>query len=67
MNKIELNNINYLKIPFPHCVIDDFFDTNIANELYKNINSLKLKDANLAFTNKKRIYEYNKFVQFLIP
>jgi Rps23 Pro-64 3,4-dihydroxylase Tpa1-like proline 4-hydroxylase len=61
MISIELNNINYLNNPFPHCVIDNFFDTDIANKLYENINSLKLEDANSKFTNKKSLYEYNKF------
>ena len=27
------------------CVIDNFFATDIANDLYENINSLKLKDT----------------------
>lgn len=62
MNIINLDNIPfYLKKPFPHCVIEDFFVTDTANKLYENINSLKLKDANSKFTNKKSIYEYNKF------
>jgi Rps23 Pro-64 3,4-dihydroxylase Tpa1-like proline 4-hydroxylase len=61
MDKIQLNNINYLIKPFPHCVIDNFFVTYIANELYENINSLKLKDADSKFTNKKSLHEYNKF------
>ena len=61
MNTIELNNINYLNTPFPHCVIDNFFATDIANKLHENINSLKLKDANTKFTNKKSSHEYNKF------
>jgi len=57
----ELNNINYLNNPFPHCVIDNFFDTDIANKLHENINSLKLEYANSKFTNKKSLNEYNKF------
>tara|TARA_B100001769_G_scaffold272538_1_gene267161 strand:+ start:740 stop:1456 length:717 start_codon:yes stop_codon:yes gene_type:complete len=61
MISIELNNINYLNNPFPHCVIDNFFNTDIANKLYENINSLKLEDANSKFTNKKSGREYNKF------
>ncbi len=61
MISIELNNINYLNNPFPHCVIDNFFDSDIANKLYENINSLKLEDANSKFTNKKSRREYNKF------
>ena len=61
MISMELNNINYLNNPFPHCVIDNFFDTYIANKLHENINSLKLEDANSKFTNKKSLYEYNKF------
>lgn len=61
MISIELDNINYSKDPFSHCVINNFFDTNIANKLHKNINSLKLKDANHKFTNNKDIKQYNKF------
>lgn len=61
MISIELNNINYLNNPFPHCVIDNFFNTDIANKLYENVNSLKLEDANSKFTNKKSGREYNKF------
>lgn len=61
MNIIELNNINYVNNPYPHCVIDNFFDKKTANKLHENINSLKLKDANYKFTNKKSRYQYNKF------
>ena len=61
MISIELNNINYLNNPFPHCVIDNFFDTHIANELHDNIKSLKLEDATDKFINKKSSHEYNKF------
>ena len=61
MISIELNNINYLNNPFPHCVIDNFFTTDIANKLYENINSLKLEDANNKFTNEKDLKQYNKF------
>lgn len=61
MNIIELNNINYVNDPYPHCVIDNFFDKKTANKLHENINSLKLKDANCKFTDKKSRYEYNKF------
>lgn len=61
MNIIELNNINYVNNPYPHCVIDNFFDKKTANKLHENINSLKLKDANCKFTDKKSRYEYNKF------
>ena len=54
MISIELNNINYLNNPFPHCVIDNFFDTDIANELYEKYKLFKkLEDANSKFTNKK--------------
>ena len=62
----ELNNINYLNDPFPHCVIDNFFDIDIANKLHENINSLKLEDANSKFTNKKSLDEYNKFAFSII-
>lgn len=61
MNTIELNNIQYLNEPYPHCVIDNFFDTKVANDLYENINSLQLKDANSKFISQKSLYEYNKF------
>lgn len=52
MISIELNNINYLNDPFPHCVIDNFFDTYTANKLHENINSLKLEDADSEINNK---------------
>mgnify|MGYP000885780490 FL=1 len=61
MISAELNNINYLNNPFPHCVIDNFFNIDIANKLYENINSLNLENATSKFTNKKSLYEYNKF------
>lgn len=61
MNAIELTNIEYLKVPFAHCVIDNFFVTEVADSLYEKINSLDLKDANCKFTNKNRKHEYNKF------
>lgn len=55
-----LNNIDYLDEPFPHCVVDNFLDNTIADELYDNIKSLKLKNANSSFTQKSRL-QYNKF------
>ena len=55
-----LDNIDYLDEPFPHCVVDNFLDSTIADELYDNIKSLKLKNANSSFTQKGR-FEYNKF------
>ena len=42
-------------------MIDNFFDTNIANKLHENINSLNLEDATSKFTNKKDLHQYNKF------
>ena len=57
---IKINN-TYLNNPYPHCVIDNFFDIEIANKLHENITSLKIKDANDKFTNKNSLYEYNKF------
>ena len=61
MDTIELDNINYLNKPFPHCVIDNFFHTSTADKLYENIISLNSEDANVKFTNKKGLNEYNKF------
>ena len=61
MRKIKLDNINYLKKPYPHCIIDNFFDKKTANKLHEGINSLKLEDANVKFIDKKSRYEYNKF------
>tara|TARA_B100000424_G_C22928450_1_gene493894 strand:- start:897 stop:1616 length:720 start_codon:yes stop_codon:yes gene_type:complete len=61
MTSIELNNFNYLNNPYPHCVIDNFFDTEIANKLHEDINTLKLEEATVKHTNKKNLYEYNKF------
>ena len=58
MNTIKLNNINYLNNPYPHCVIDNFFDTDIANKLHEIINSLKLKDVN---SKNYKLNQYNKF------
>lgn len=56
----ELDNI-YINEPFPHCVIDNFLDTTMANKLYEEINSLKLENANCKFTNIKDPNQYNKF------
>ena len=42
-------------------MIDNFFATDIANDLYENINSLKLKDANSKFIVEKDLHQYNKF------
>ena len=61
MTTIELNNINYLKNPYPHCVIDNFFDKTIADDIYNNLESLKLENANSSFTDKKSLHQYNKF------
>ena len=56
----ELDNI-YINEPFPHCVIDNFLDSTMANKLYEEINSLKLENANCKFTNIKDPNQYNKF------
>ena len=56
-----LDNVEYLNDPFPHCVIDNFLDTAVANKLYEEINSLKLEDANSKFTNINDKRQYNKF------
>tara|TARA_Y100000389_G_C17357648_1_gene461976 strand:+ start:325 stop:1044 length:720 start_codon:yes stop_codon:yes gene_type:complete len=61
MNTSIFDNANYLRNPFPHCVVDNFFDIDIANKLHENISSLKLKDADSKFTNKQSLYECNKF------
>ena len=58
---MELNNITYNTNPFPHCVIDNFCDKDIANKLLEGINSLNLEDANLKFINKNDKNQYNKF------
>lgn len=57
----KLDKTSYLNTPFPHCVIDNFLDTNIANILYKNINTLKLETANNKFICKSSKTQYNKF------
>ena len=62
MNTIELNNIKYLQEPYPHCVIDNFFDIESANKIYESVNSLKLENASYRFTDKRNPNEYNKFV-----
>lgn len=56
-----MNSINSFNEPFPHSVIDNIFDIEIANILHENINSLKLCDADCKFINKNSPYEYNKF------
>lgn len=61
MNKINLENIDYLSKPFPHCVIENFFDTKTANNLHENILHLNLKNADCKFTDKKDLHQYNKF------
>lgn len=57
----ELNNNSYLNKPYPHCVIDNFFDIDIANKLYENINDFILKNNNSMIISNKSLYEYNKF------
>jgi hypothetical protein len=71
MDNIDENNINwlvsnsdypqYVNIPFPHCVIDDFLVSETADKLYEDIKSLKLEHANSKYVNKESPYEYNKF------
>ena len=61
MNKINLENIDYLSKPFPHCVIENFFDTKTANNLHENILHLNLNNADCKFTDKKDLHQYNKF------
>ncbi len=56
-----LDNIDYIDDPFPHCVIDNFFNTTISEELYDNVKSLKLENANTSFRDKKSLHQYNKF------
>ena len=62
MKEIELNNVNYLNSPFPHSVIDNFLDTDHANELHENFNSLNIENADMKFKNRNSLHEYNKFV-----
>ena len=61
MDTINLDNVDYSNKPFPHCVIDNFFTIEVANDLYENINSLKIKDANNKFVVKNDLHQYNKF------
>jgi Rps23 Pro-64 3,4-dihydroxylase Tpa1-like proline 4-hydroxylase len=61
MKTVELNNIKYLNDPYPHCVIDNFFDIESADKIYESVNSLKLESASYKFTNKGNLNEYNKF------
>lgn len=61
MYKINLNNIEYIKTPFPHCIIDNLLDVKTANEIHDEILTLNIKDANCSFTNKENLNEYNKF------
>jgi Rps23 Pro-64 3,4-dihydroxylase Tpa1-like proline 4-hydroxylase len=61
MDNIKLDNNNYLNEPFPHCIIENFFDTKTANKLHDNIMSLNLQNANTKFINKKCKHQYNKF------
>ena len=57
----NLENISYLHTPYPHCIIDNFLDTNIANVLYNNINTIKLETATRKFIVTTSKTEYNKF------
>ena len=56
-----MSKSKYLKYPFPHCVIDNFFDANTAEQLHEDIISLRLNNANSKFTDKYSSREYNKF------
>ena len=61
MVQINLNNVEYLNTPFPHCVIDNILDVETVNEIHDEILTLNLKDADCQFTNKNNLFEYNKF------
>lgn len=61
MKTTELNDVNYLNNPFPHCVIDNFLDTDHANKLHEELNSLNLENADVKFKNINNLHEYNKF------
>ena len=39
--------------------IHKFFDKTTADDIYDNVKSLKLENANTSFTNKKSLHEYN--------
>lgn len=60
MNKIVLDDINYLNNPYPHCIIDNFFDAKTADVLHENILSLNLDNADTKFVQKSK-HEYNKY------
>lgn len=54
-------NIEYLNDPYPHCIIDNFFESKTADTLYDDIKSLKLNHANVKFDKKHDKHQYNKF------
>lgn len=60
-NHFQFDDIQYMRTPFPHCVIESFFEENVAELLLSNIESLKLKDSNHQFVNKFSSNEFNKF------
>ena len=66
MDKIEFDHfkfdgMQYMKTPFPHCVIENFFKESIADKLFTSIESLKLENSNHQFVNKFDSKQFNKF------
>lgn len=61
MERGALSSQNYLKNPFYHCVIDNFLNSHQAEIIYNCLQKFNPHLANIKFTDKKNIYEYNKF------
>lgn len=58
---IDLEKYRYLSEPYPHCVIDNFFNEYTANKLHDELTALSIENATHKFTDKNSPFEYNKF------
>jgi Rps23 Pro-64 3,4-dihydroxylase Tpa1-like proline 4-hydroxylase len=54
-------DVNYETYPFPHVIIDNFFNEDKIEETLQHINSMSDDDAATKFLNPNNPYEYNKF------
>jgi len=61
INEFLLKNVKYENHPFPHTIIDDFFQKDELDNILFHINTLKDEDAQYIFNNPSSPYEFNKY------
>lgn len=59
INENIIKNAKYEYYPFPHVVIDNFFNEDKLNDILYHINNLKDENSSMIFKNNE--YEFNKY------